>query len=123
MEIALWIVQGLLGLAFLMTGGMKLMQPKEKLQENMAWVEDFDANVVKGIGVLEILGALGITLPILLSIAEYLTPLAAAGLVIVTIGAIVTHLRRSETQMVVPPLVLGLLATFVLWQYFELLPF
>ncbi|WP_420643045.1 DoxX family protein [Candidatus Leptofilum sp.] len=52
MNIALWIAQGLLAVAFLMAGGMKVMQPKEKLAENMAWVEDFLANTIKGIGCL-----------------------------------------------------------------------
>ena len=49
MNIALWIVQGLLAVAFLMAGGMKLMQPKEKLAEKMAWVEDFAPNTIKGL--------------------------------------------------------------------------
>ena len=46
MNIALWIVQGLLAVAFLMAGGMKLTQPKERLVANMAWVEDFSQNTV-----------------------------------------------------------------------------
>ncbi|WP_420632430.1 DoxX family protein [Candidatus Leptofilum sp.] len=113
MDIALWIVQGLLAIAFLMAGGMKLTQPKEKLAENMAWVEDFSANTVKGIGALEILGAIGLILPWALNIVPELTGFAALGLVLTMIGAAVTHVRRNETQMLVPNAVLGLLAAFV----------
>lgn len=122
MQIALWIVQGLLGFAFLMAGFMKLSKSKDELFEKMAWVEDFDANIIKGIGLLEILGALGILLPHRLDILPLLTPLAAAGLVLTMIGAAVVHLRRNEIPMIMPTIVLGGLAAFVLWQTFGLLP-
>ena len=113
MNIALWIVQGLLALAFLMAGGMKLMQPKEKLATNMAWVEDFSPNTIKIIGLLEVLGAIGLILPWLLVIFPILTGLAAFGLALTMLGAAVTHMRRGESQMLVPNIVLGLLAAFV----------
>lgn len=113
MNIVLWIVQGLLAVAFLMAGGMKLMQPKEKLAEKMAWVEDFSQNTIRGIGILEILGAIGLILPWALTIFPILTGLAAIGLVLTMLGAARTHLRRGETQMLVPNAVLGLLAAFV----------
>ncbi|GJM40991.1 MAG: hypothetical protein DHS20C20_12730 [Ardenticatenaceae bacterium] len=117
MEIALWIVQVLLGLAFLMAGGMKVMQPKEKLAEKMAWVEDFSANTIKGIGILEILGAIGVILPAALNIVPELTGFAALGLVLTMIGAAVAHVRRNEMQKIVPNVVLGLLAAFVFVGY------
>ena len=50
MDIALWIIQGLLAVAFLVAGGMKMMQSKQKLAANMAWVEDYSEQQVKGIG-------------------------------------------------------------------------
>lgn len=113
MNIALWIVQGLLGVAFLMAGGMKLMQPKEKLAANMAWVEDFAPNTIKIIGLLEVLGAIGLILPWALNIVPELTGIAAIGLVLTMIGAAITHVRRNEMQMLAPNVVLGLLALFV----------
>jgi len=113
MNIALWIVQGLLAVAFLMAGGMKLSQPKEKLAERMGWVEDFSQNTVRLIGLLEVLGAIGLILPLALKIWPVLTGLAAVGLVLTMIGAAVTHIRRNEMQMLLPPIVLGLLAAFV----------
>ena len=113
MNIALWIVQGLLAVAFLMAGGMKLAQPKEKLATNMGWVEDFSQNTVRVIGLLEVLGAIGLILPMALSILPVLTGIAAVGLVLTMIGAAITHIRRGEMPMLVPPAVLGLLAAFV----------
>lgn len=109
-ETVLWIITGILAVAFLMAGAMKVMQPKEQLATNMAWVNDFSEQQVKGIGILEILGAVGLILPILLNILPILTPLAAVGLMLTMIGAVITHIRRGETQMVIPPAILGVLA-------------
>lgn len=77
-----WILSGLLASGFLFVGVSKLITPYDKLRQNpqMAWVNDFSSNAVKGIGVLEILGALGVILPWALDIAPVLTPLAAVGL-------------------------------------------
>ena len=117
-EVVLWIISGLLAVAFLMAGAMKAMQPKAKLAENMAWVEDFSDNQIKGIGILEILGALGLILPVLTGIAPILTPLAAIGLVLTMIGAAATHIRRGENQMIIPNIVLGLLAAVAAFGWF-----
>lgn len=104
-----------------MVGFMKFTKPKEELAEKMAWVKDFDGNMIKLIGLLEVLGAVGIIFPVLLNIMPFLTPLAATGLLVTMIGAVLTHLRRNEIPMIVPNLVLGGLATFVLWQTVGLL--
>jgi uncharacterized membrane protein YphA (DoxX/SURF4 family) len=114
-NIALWVVAGLLALVFLGAGFAKLTQPKEKLQANpnMAWTEDFSPGMIKTIGALEVLGGLGLILPELTGIAPVLTPLAAVGLVLVMLGAAVTHARRKETQTIVVNVVLGALAVFV----------
>jgi uncharacterized membrane protein YphA (DoxX/SURF4 family) len=113
MNIALWIVQALLALAFGMAGLMKITQPKEKLAAQMGWVEDFAPTTIKAIGVLEVLGAIGIILPWLTGILPWLTPLAALGLVLTMLGAMATHLRRHENQNIVVNAVLLLLAAFV----------
>ncbi|NDJ77111.1 MAG: DoxX family protein [Chloroflexi bacterium] len=105
MDIALWIVQGLLAFAFAMAGFMKLSQPKEKLVVAQPWTEDFSDTQIKGIGVLEVLAAIGLILPMLLGILPVLAPLAAVGLVLVMIGAAYTHIRRSE---IVPNVVINL---------------
>ena len=114
MNVVLWIIAGLLALAFLAAGAMKLMQPRQKLAASgMAWTEDYSDGAVKGIGALEVLGALGLILPAALGIAEILTPLAAAGLAIVMVGAAVVHARRGESKAIGAPVVLALLALVI----------
>ena len=114
MNVVLWIIAGLLAVAFAGAGLMKLAQPKAKLAASgMAWTEDFSDGQVKGIGAVEVLGALGLILPAALGIAEVLTPLAAAGLAITMVIAAITHVRRGEGSMVPVNIVLGGLALFV----------
>ena len=109
MTYALWIVQGLLALIFLFAGGMKLVVPLEVLTEQMPLPGLF----VRFIGVAEVLGAIGLILPALLRIRPGLTPLAAAGLVIIMIGATVVTLSLMDAALALSPLVVGLLAGFV----------
>lgn len=112
MNVVLWIVQGLLAVAFAGAGFMKVTQPKEKLKTNMAYVEDFSAGTVKLIGTAELLAAAGLVLPWLTGIAPVLTPIAASGLVLMMILAAATHLRRKEYPAILFNLVLGGLALF-----------
>ncbi len=102
MTYALWIVQGLLAIIFLFTGGMKLVLPLDEMTGPVPLPGLF----VRFIGVAEVLGAIGLILPGLLRIRPGLTPLAAAGLVIIMIGATVLTLALI-------PLVVGLLSAFV----------
>ncbi|WP_315093625.1 DoxX family protein [uncultured Cellulomonas sp.] len=113
MNLALWVVAGLLAAVYLGAGLMKATQPKEKLRKNLPWVDDFSARTVRFIGVAEIAGALGLVLPQLTGIAPVLTPIAAVGLVIVQALAIRTHLRRGEKQVLPANAALLLLALFV----------
>ncbi len=122
MGIALWVVQGLLAVAFLGAGATKLSQPKEKLAKNMTWVEDFSQGKVRLISTLEIVGALGLVLPALTGVLPWLTPLAALGLALLMAGAVYTHLRRKEGPAVVPPAVLLLLAALVAVGRFFVVP-
>ena len=117
MNIALWIIAGLLAVAFLAGGAMKLIQPKEKLAASSrgAFAEDFGAGTVKAIGALEILAAVGLILPAALDIAPVLVPLAAVGIVLLMVGAMITHLRRHEAQAIVVNLTLLGLAVLVAW--------
>ena len=73
MNTALWILQGTLAAIFLIAGLKKLLQPKEKLETKMGWVNDFDARSVKTIGLLEILAGLGLILPGVLQTAPQVT--------------------------------------------------
>ena len=115
---SLWIVQGLLALIFLFTGGMKLVQPLEVLTAQMPLPGLF----VRFIGVAEVLGAIGLILPGLLRIRSGLTPLAAAGLVIIMIGATVLTLAGGDVAPALFPLVVGLLSAFVAYGRWRLAP-
>ena len=119
MNVVLWVIAGLLALAFLAAGTFKVSQSKEKLAAaGMAWTEDFSQPMIKTIGVLEILGAVGLILPAVLDIAPVLVPLAATGLALVMVGASITHYRRGETQMIAINAVLFALAVIVAWGRF-----
>jgi uncharacterized membrane protein YphA (DoxX/SURF4 family) len=122
MSIALWVVQVLVALAFVVSGATKLSQPKEKLLKKWAWVEDFSQRTVRIIGSLEVLGAIGIVVPSLTGIVPSLTPLAALGLVLTMIGAALTHLRRAEYANIAVNAVLFILAAFVAYRRFFVVP-
>lgn len=119
MNIALWVVAGLLAAAFLAAGLMKITTPKAKLVERLPWAADYSDGAVKGIGIVEVLGAIGLILPGITEIAPILVPIAAVGLAIVMVLAAVMHLRRGDgVAAVVPNIVLFALAVFVAWGRF-----
>src|SRR5437588_7534125 len=122
MNIAIWVVQILLALAFALAGIMKVTQPIAKLAKNMGFVEDFAPWIVRLIGSLEILGAIGLILPAVTGILPWLTPLAATGLVFTMIGALITHGRRGEYSQIGINVVLLLLALFVAYGRFVIVP-
>jgi uncharacterized membrane protein YphA (DoxX/SURF4 family) len=123
MNIALWIIQLLLAIAFLASGVNKLARPRLALAGQTPYVEDFSDTQVKGIGVLEVLAAIGLVVPPLLHVATFLTPLAAVGLVLLMAGAAATHLRRREPQMVAVNGVLLILAVVLAIGRFGPYPF
>jgi hypothetical protein len=118
MNKALWIVQVVLACLFLLSGGMKLVLPLEKLAGPVALPGLF----LRFIGVCEVLGAIGLILPGLLRIRQGLTPLAAAGLVIIMVGATWITLTGMGVVMALLPLVTGLLAAFVAYGRWRLAP-
>ena len=112
MTYALWIVQALLALVFLLSGGMKLVLPLDVLTEQMPGLPGL---FIRFIGAAETLGAIGLILPSLLRIRPGLTPLAAAGLTIIMTGATLLTPALTDGQIVLAalPLALGSLAAFV----------
>jgi hypothetical protein len=118
MTYVLWIVQVLLALIFLFAGGMKLVLPVEELTEQFPLPGLF----VRFIGVAEVLGALGLLLPGLTGIRPGLTPLAAAGLVVIMIGATVITFVTMDAALALIPLVVGLLAASVAYGRWRLAP-
>jgi uncharacterized membrane protein len=112
LDIALWIVSGLLAVAYIFAGATKALRPKEKLT-NLPWTKEYSAGTVKFIGVAEFLGGVGLILPWLTGIAPVLTPIAASGLVLVQLLAIIHHLRHNEAKVLPMNIVLLLAALFV----------
>lgn len=106
---ALWIVQGLLAVLFLFAGGMKLITPIEVLSV----MSPFPGEFIRFIGICEVLGAVGLILPYALRILPGLTALAAAGLVVIMVGATVTTLAIGGGLLALPTLAIGLLAALV----------
>ena len=108
---ALWVVQGLLALLFLFAGAMKFVMPIEEMTRQIP--VPLPGLFLRFIGVAEVLGAIGLILPGLLRIRPGLTPLAAAGLAIIMIGATVITLAAGDVAPALIPLTVGLLAAFV----------
>src|SRR5258708_20747720 len=118
MTYALWIVQGLLAALFLFAGGAKLALPLDQMAGPVALPGWF----LRFLGVAEVLGALGLILPGLLRIRPGLTPLAAAGLVIIMIGATVIMWASGMVAVALMNVVVGLLAAFVGYVRWRLAP-
>lgn len=114
MTVAYWLVAGLLALFYLYAGGVKVIRSRERLQPMMAWVDRTPMPVVRLLGTLEVLGAIGLILPPSTGVAPWLAVAAAGGFVVLQVGATVVHLRRGDRQIA---LNLGLLlaATVAVW--------
>jgi len=123
MNIVLWILQILLALLFLFAGITKLVLPTEVLTAaGPPNAIKFSGLFLKFIGLVETLGALGLILPGIFRRQQYLTPLAAAGLAIVMIGAVITTIMGLGVFMAISPLVVGLLCAFVAYGRWKLRP-
>jgi len=118
MNKALWVAQILLALLFLFAGGMKLILPVEEMTKQIPMPGLF----LRFIAVCEVLGALGLVLPRLLNIRPELTPLAAAGLTIIMIGATALTLMTGDVLMSLFPIVAGVLAAYVAFGRWRVVP-
>ena len=100
MTIALWITAALLAVAYLATGLMKVLRSRQQLEPQLRWVKDAASWQVKTIGVLEVLGAAGVLLPLVTGIAPVLTAIAAFCLALIQVFAIPVHLRIHDRRAV-----------------------
>lgn len=121
-NIALWLAQVVLGGMFIMAGIMKSFTPITELTPQLPWAAEVPEMLVRFIGVSELLGGLGLLLPSLLKIKPVLTPVAAVGLAVVMVFAIIFHITRSEFPAVGFNLILGLIAVFIAWGRFKKAP-
>lgn len=123
MNITIWVVQIFLALVFLLSGVLKVTQPIERLAGLMKYVTAIKpSQLVRVIGILEGLAAIGLILPAMTGILPWLTPVAAIGLVLTMIGAMILHVRLGEGSQTAPNIVLLLLATFVAIGRFVIVP-
>ncbi len=124
MTYVLWIIQILLGLLFLFAGGSKLVMSIEVMQDmaREAGQSPLPGMLLRFIGVAELLGGLGLILPGLIRIRPGLTPLAAAGLLIIMIGAVVITVSSGPMAPALFPLIVCLLLIFVIYGRTKLAP-
>ena len=114
-NIALWVVQVLLALAFGMAGVMKTTTPIADLAAKLVWPGDVPPGLVRFIGASEFAAALGMIVPAATRIKPFLTPLAGVGLVVVMALAAAFHVMRAELQALPINLAFAALAAFVAW--------
>ena len=127
MNIALWILQCFLAAIFLIAGAIKVIKSKDELKvlggEKMNWVDSISAVSVKLIGTIEVLAAIGLILPQLTGILPWLVPLAAFGLVLTMIGAVMLHQRRGDgPKAIVQVIILLVMAAFTTYGRFDSIP-
>ena len=100
MNIAFWIVTGLAAVAFFGAGLMKLFRPVPALKDaGMGWVDDYSSAAVKLIALAEVVGAIGLVVPIATGIVPVLSPIAGVALTVLMAGAIAVHIRRKESPV------------------------
>lgn len=115
MEIAYWVVAGVLAVFYLYSGALKLVRAKEQLAPMMGWVDTVPMPAVRVIGAVEVLGAVGLVLPPLTGVAPVLALVAAIGFVVLQIGATTLHLSRGEGRLIGLNLALLALAAVTVW--------
>jgi hypothetical protein len=102
MNVTLWIIAGALAAVFLAGSASKLFVPKDRIAAAPGgkWVEDFSSGAVKALGVLDVLAAVGLVLPAALGIAPVVVPVAAVGVVLLMVGAVITRTRHGGTKAI-----------------------
>lgn len=116
MKIGVWIVSGLLAVAFLFAGLFKLFASTADLE---ASAQGVPVILLRIAGTAEVLGAIGLILPAATRVLPFLTPLAAAGLTLVMIGATITNLIIGEYALMLQTILMGALAAWVAWARFR----
>lgn len=115
LHVAYWVIAALLAALYVFSGAKKLLQSPDQLRPMMGWVDMMPMRLVRMIGLLEVLGAVGLILPPLTGIAPGLAIAAAIGLVLIQIGAFALHLSRHELAQLPLNAVLLILAVAAAW--------
>lgn len=120
MNIILWIVQGIAAALYLMAGSMKVFQ-LEKARESMGWTEGRSDGFIRFVGIIELLGAIGLILPLATGILPWLTVLAAIGLSIIQVLALFTeHLPKKEYNYIPVNIIIFALTVFIVYGRWDL---
>jgi uncharacterized membrane protein YphA (DoxX/SURF4 family) len=122
-DIALWVVQVILGFVFVRAGYSHGVAYERSRAGEMMWLNALTLTQARAIAVLETLGGIGLILPGLTRIQPWLTPTAAALLALLMVFAVIFHARRGETPNIAFTAILGILAAFVAYGRFVLEPF
>ena len=126
MNLALWLAAGLLAALALASGITKTFVPKEKLaaaHSGGEWLRHASVGLVKTLGVLELLAAVGLILPAVLDIAPFMVPVTAVCWTLLMVGAMITHGRLGQFGLVMLNMVYLVVAAFIAWGRFALEPF
>lgn len=115
LHVVLWFGQLLLAAVFGMSGLAKLTETIGALSVRMPWVTDVSPTLVHFIGSCEIVGAIGLVVPLLTGVQPGLTPLAAVGLTSLMGLAAIFHLGRGEFGFMAATVLLGAASAFIAW--------
>ena len=116
MNVYLWIAQAILAVIFLASGMVKsLMSSERMLATGQTGAASQPLPFIRFIALCEILGAIGLILPIALGVDRFLTPLAALGLAVIMVGAARIHSKLREPKSVAVNIALLALALFIVW--------
>jgi uncharacterized membrane protein YphA (DoxX/SURF4 family) len=118
MNTIIWIVQCITALMFAMAAITKLTQPKEKLAKSLPWTNDFSLPMVRFIGTSELLGAIGLIVPLAANVLPVLTPIAATGLALIMILASVYHFPKKQYKEVMFNAALFILSAIIAYARF-----
>lgn len=120
-HITLWVAQIVLAL-FLLTGTVLKFQPIEKISPMMPWAGQVPAMVVRLLGIIDLLGAIGLIVPSLLRIKPSLTPWAAIATIALMVCAIIFHISRGEAAVIGANIIAAFMAGFIAWGRFKKAP-
>ena len=115
LHIAIWIAQGLTSILLFVGAFMKLTMPISELSINLKWTAESPKFMVRALGIIDLIGAVGIILPSLLKVKPKLAPIAALGTILLMVSAIVFHIIRNEASVIGFNFVMIVFATFVYW--------
>ncbi len=125
MNLAVWIVTGLLAAVALLGGMTKSFLPKEKLAaaHGGEWTANVSTGFVRTLGVLELLAAVGLIVPAVVDVAPVMVPVTAVCWILLMIGAMITHGRLGQYKLVLLNVAYLAMAAFIAWGRFDLAPF